>query len=68
MAHENDTHGHNHDQAAGSAICPVCRMSVDPASSPNAEFQGRTFYFCNEKCERAFLRNAAKYSERAIQA
>jgi Cu+-exporting ATPase len=64
MTHE-DHHEHHH--ADGPAVCPVCRMSVDPARSPSAEFEGRSFYFCNEKCERAFLKNPAKFAAR-IQA
>jgi Cu+-exporting ATPase len=64
----HDDHAHDHVHETGSAICPVCRMAVDPDRSPSGQFQGQTYYFCNEKCERAFLKNPGKFAQRAREA
>ena len=40
---------------------PVCKMKVDPKTSPKAEYQGKTYYFCSESDRQKFLANPAKY-------
>jgi YHS domain-containing protein len=60
------------EQAASSgptATCHVCRYNHDLAcvtvrvkdSTPRAEYQGRTYYFCSEECRTEFLAKPAKY-------
>ncbi|MHB8709587.1 MAG: heavy metal translocating P-type ATPase [Desulfuromonadales bacterium] len=37
------------------AIDPICGMTVDEASTLNAERDGQTFYFCSDHCRQKFL-------------
>jgi YHS domain-containing protein len=57
-------HGEHHD-AEGDAICPVCRARVSSASAPSREFDGESWYFCNDTCLRAFLKRPGFYVLRA---
>jgi len=61
-------HGHSHDHAkahdAGTAIDPVCGMTV--AIGPDArsaEHAGHTYYFCSAKCRETFLADPLRYLE-----
>jgi Cu+-exporting ATPase len=60
-AHSHGSHdGPNHDRRshdrrspaeAGSAIDPVCGMSVDPHTTPHRHtHQGHPYYFCSAGC------------------
>ena len=41
---------------------PVCGMMVDPAhASGKAEYQGKSYYFCNPRCEQRFRAEPEKY-------
>ncbi len=42
---------------------PVCGMDVDITmpGALNAEYQGKTYYFCNPMCKENFLKDPAKY-------
>ena len=62
----------SHESAADSgptANCYVCRYNNDLAclvvhvndSTPHAEYEGKTYYFCSEDCRKAFLKNPQKY-------
>ena len=42
-------------------IDPVCGMKVDPGSSPTADHEGRTYYFCSESDRQRFLKNPSTY-------
>lgn len=52
-----------------AATCYVCRYNNDLAcvnvrvkdTTPRAEYQGTTYYFCSEDCRTAFLTNPSKY-------
>jgi Cu+-exporting ATPase len=55
-------HGHDHHHDGGDAICPVCEMKVDSATSPSREHGGKTYYFCNESCARAFDQEPSEYA------
>lgn len=45
-----------------TAIDPVCKMTVDPATAPaKSEHAGETYYFCAPGCKRAFDRDPAKF-------
>lgn len=58
-----DDHGHDdHHAADGDAVCPVCEMKVNSATSPSREYEGKTYYFCNESCARAFDQEPAEYA------
>lgn len=34
---------------------PICGMTVDQASAIHAERDGKTFYFCGERCRQKFV-------------
>lgn len=34
----------------------VCGMTVDRQTSPSAEHEGKTYYFCCDGCQGAFVR------------
>jgi YHS domain-containing protein len=42
---------------------PVCHMVVDPieADTPRAEFNGKTYYFCNQTDQVGFKKDPAKF-------
>ncbi len=45
-----------------TAVDPVCGMAIDPANArATAEHGGKTYYFCNEDCHKAFLADPAKF-------
>ncbi len=48
--------GHHKEAGeAGTAIDPVCGMTVKlGAGKPSAEYDGRTFHFCSQKCHGRF--------------
>ena len=49
--------------------CHVCRYNNDLAcvcvkvkdTTPKADYQGTTYYFCSQDCRTAFLKNPEKY-------
>lgn len=44
-------------------ICPVCKNSIDKdAPCVSADFKGKGYYFCSEKCKAEFEKNPAKYT------
>jgi len=46
----------------GSAIDPVCGMSVDKERAEFRSFQkGDTYYFCSAACKASFDRDPGKY-------
>ncbi|MBE9536932.1 MAG: heavy metal translocating P-type ATPase [Proteobacteria bacterium] len=44
------------ESVSETAIDPVCKMTVKPASAKggSSEYQGETYYFCNPKCKKKF--------------
>ena len=40
---------------------PVCAMVVDPSSSEHVERDGKTYYFCSERCRTAFVTDPSPY-------
>lgn len=58
----HDMHGMHHGAAAGSAVDPVCGMSVDPAAAAaSREYEGKTYYFCGAGCAAHFDKNPASF-------
>ena len=47
----------------GTAIDPVCKMTVEKASpgGGTAEHQDETYYFCAPGCREEFIKEPAKY-------
>ena len=48
----------------GVATDPVCGLKVDPKTAPDAQHQGRTYYFCSDQHRQLFSKNPAKYLPR----
>ncbi|BCM89756.1 hypothetical protein IAD21_01603 [Abditibacteriota bacterium] len=47
----------------GAVKDPVCRMTVDPATSPGkVAYQGQTYYFCSAGDAKAFQKDPARYA------
>ncbi len=43
---------------------PVCGMQVEESIAPaQAEYEGRTYYFCSEACRAMFERNPGRYAQ-----
>lgn len=40
---------------------PVCGMEVSKATSYRTLYRGVVYYFCSERCRRAFERDPEKY-------
>ena len=38
---------------------PICGMTVDEATALHAERDGKTFYFCSDRCRQKFLSTPA---------
>jgi Cu+-exporting ATPase len=56
-------HHHGHRAPAdGSAVDPVCGMSVDPHTAKHkAGYRGHPYYFCSAGCRTKFLADPQKY-------
>ena len=55
--------------ALDRVIDPVCGMTVDPAKAAGKyDYQGKTYYFCNPKCQERFQSAPEKYLHPAPQA
>jgi YHS domain-containing protein len=56
-----------------TSTCYVCQYNHDLAcvcvkvkdTTPKAEYQGKTYYFCSEECCAAFLKKPGKYLSKA---
>ena len=51
------------DEGTAIIMCPVSGEVVDPATAPSAEHNGKTYYFCCEKCPVKFKADPDKYAE-----
>src|SRR5438045_7548463 len=55
-------------QKTGSALDPVCGMTVDPQHAAGSSvYQGKTYYFCSKGCVAKFEANPEKYLNPAAQ-
>jgi P-type Cu+ transporter len=44
---------------------PVCEMRVDETTSTiDAEYNGKTYYFCSEECKERFQTDPAPYANK----
>jgi Cu+-exporting ATPase len=53
LTKENQTMQQN--KSTPMAIDPICGMTVDEATALHAERNGKTFYFCSDRCRQKFL-------------
>jgi transcriptional regulator GlxA family with amidase domain len=44
--HSNEVYTRVRQGSEEHPLCPVCDMSVDPATSPKSAYKGKTYYFC----------------------
>jgi Cu+-exporting ATPase len=50
------------DRRQEMAVDPVCKMKVEPeTAAAEAEYKGKTYYFCAPGCKVAFEKNPEKY-------
>jgi P-type Cu+ transporter len=64
MEDTNAGHVHARTPSNGSAIDPVCGMTVDIRTAKHeADYQGHAYYFCGGGCKTKFLANPSKYLE-----
>jgi Cu+-exporting ATPase len=62
MSNAHHHHAEDHDHAAGTAVDPVCGMSVDPHTTPHRHtYQGHPYYFCSAGCKTKFAADPQKY-------
>ena len=40
----------------------ACEMKVESATSPSLRYEGKTYYFCNDSCAKAFDQEPAEYA------
>jgi Cu+-exporting ATPase len=60
--HDHRSHNRRSPPDAGSAIDPVCGMSVDPHTTPHRHtHQGQPYYFCSAGCRTKFAADPARY-------
>src|SRR5262252_7722195 len=58
----HDAHAHDSQVEQGSAIDPVCGMSVDPHTTPHRHtYQGRPYYFCSSGCRTKFAADPTRF-------
>ena len=58
-----------------TVTCHVCRYNNDLAcvcvklkdTTPHAEFDGTTYYFCSGDCRTEFLKNPGKYAQKSTR-
>jgi len=48
--------------AVKSVTCPICGEKESPATS--ALFEGKVYFFCEEKCRKEFEKEPKKYAEK----
>jgi Cu+-exporting ATPase len=59
---KHSTHSHTAAGGAGTALDPVCGMTVQISDSAlRAEHGGETYYFCSARCREKFLADPARY-------
>jgi P-type Cu+ transporter len=47
-------------------VDPVCGMQVEEQSAAGqADYEGRTYYFCSTACQREFEANPAQYAKQS---
>lgn len=50
-----DVKKENHPEAFAPTLDPICNMAVDPSSALRVERDGKSFYFCSDRCRLSFL-------------
>lgn len=51
-------------QAEETVTCPVSGKEIKKSEAKATyEYEGKTYYFCSEKCKEAFIKNPEKYTQ-----
>ncbi|MGB7257897.1 MAG: heavy metal translocating P-type ATPase [Pseudolabrys sp.] len=59
---EPHAHHHHHHETSGSAVDPVCGMTVNPHTAKHrADYRGHPYYFCSAGCRAKFVADPQKY-------
>ena len=60
--HSHESHSHGDAATTGSAVDPVCGMTVDPHKTPHRHtHRDRPYYFCSAGCRSKFAGDPEKY-------
>jgi len=60
--HDHDHHHHHEHESSGTAIDPVCKMTVDIETAKyKTEYKGETYYFCAPGCQYSFENDPERY-------
>lgn len=54
-------------QHLSSNIDPVCGMKVDTTTALKTDYNGRTYYFDKDECQKVFLKNPGKFANGEMQ-
>lgn len=55
-------------QAEESVTCPVSREVIKKSEAKATyEYEGKTYYFCSERCKEAFIENPEKYTQKKAE-
>jgi transcriptional regulator GlxA family with amidase domain/YHS domain-containing protein len=63
----NAVYAQAYAQSDEHPVCPVCGMTVDPATAPKSVYQGRTYYFMSEQHKQQFDEDPSKFLGAAKQ-
>ena len=61
----NAVYAKMHTSTSDHALCPVCGMDVDPASSPKSGYKEKTYFFCSQDHKAQFDAAPEKFLEAA---
>src|SRR3954470_18773203 len=58
-----DHASHQHSPKPGTALDPVCGMTVDTAGAKHTHaHRGKTWYFCSPRCREKFIADPGRYT------
>ena len=65
----HDHHGHHHgppsEPVAGTALDPICGMTVKPTTAHRTTYAGREYLFCSAHCLKKFEASPTAYADAA---
>ena len=68
MKHEHHEHSHREESPAGTAIDPVCGMTVEIEGAKHTHRHGTdTHYFCSARCREKFVAHPERYLDAAAK-
>lgn len=56
------------EQAEKTVVCPVCCKEIKESEvKATYEHEGKTHYFCSEKCKEMFMKDPEKYTHKKVE-